>query len=80
MSIDKDPISDKSKHADDIKNSIKELEKELETIQKDCLHAQYEIKNCPSSTSSFSLKKVCKTCSKEIGYPSQDEVDKWANR
>jgi hypothetical protein len=80
MSIDKDPIPDKSKHADDIKNSIKELEKELETIQKDCLHAQYEIKNCPSNTSSFSLKKVCKKCSKEIGYPSQDEVDKWANR
>jgi len=80
MSIDKDQISEKSKHADSIKNSIKELEKELETIQKDCLHHEYEIKNCPTNTSTFSLKKVCRNCSKEIGYPSQDEVDKWASR
>jgi len=25
------------------------------------------------------LRKVCKECQKEIGYPSQDEIDSWAN-
>lgn len=66
------------KHVGEIKESIKVLEKELEVLQNSCVHKEYEVKNCQSENRSFSLRKVCKDCSKEIGYPSQEEIDLWS--
>jgi peptidoglycan hydrolase CwlO-like protein len=61
----------------EIKKTIKELEKEVESIQGECLHNEYEVKNCPTENKSFCLKKVCKNCHKDLGYPSQEEINKW---
>ena len=66
------------KQAQEIKDSIRSLEKELEDIQSSCQHKEYSIKNCQSETRGFSLRRVCKKCSKEIGYPTQEETDSWA--
>jgi hypothetical protein len=65
--------------ANQIKSSIKILEKELVQIQSVCNHPEYEIKNCPSQSSTFQLRKVCKKCTKEIGYPNQEETDSWVS-
>lgn len=62
----------------EIKKVIKDLEKQVESIQSVCSHLEYEIKNCPTQTRTFCLKKICRMCQKEVGYPSQDEIDKWA--
>lgn len=67
-----------SRKIPEIKKIIKDLEKEVELIQSDCIHSEYEIKNSPTQAKSFSLKRVCKNCEKELGYPSQDEIDCWA--
>jgi hypothetical protein len=63
-----------------IVNEIKSLERELEEIQNSCQHQKYSIKNCPSgSDKSFSLKRVCDSCQMDIGYPTQEEINKWMN-
>lgn len=68
---------DISKQANQIQSEIKILEKELIQLQSACNHSEYEIKNCPSQSLSFQLRKVCKKCAKVIGYPSQEETDSW---
>ena len=63
-----------------IVNEIKALEKELEGIQTSCNHQKHSLKNCPSgSDNTFSLRKVCDDCQLEIGYPSQEEINKWVS-
>lgn len=63
-----------------IVNEIKALERELEEIQNSCQHQKYSIKNCPSgSDKSFSLKRVCDSCRMDMGYPTQEEINKWMN-
>ena len=47
-------LPDSSKQALQIKNSINGLEKELDVIQNDCNHPEYEIKNCQSNSIKFS--------------------------
>lgn len=74
-----DTSENRSIQAQKIKNSIKNLEKELYEIQGKCLHREYVILNCQKETSSVLLRKVCKECQKEIGYPSQNEIDSWVN-
>jgi hypothetical protein len=70
--------SDPTQKVSEIKKVIKDLEKQVESIQSDCSHSEYEIKNCPSQTKTFCLKRICKVCQKEVGYPSQEEIDTWA--
>lgn len=63
-----------------IVNEIKALEKELEVIQTTCSHQRNSLKNCPTgSDNTFSLRKVCDDCQLEIGYPSQEEINKWVS-
>jgi hypothetical protein len=68
-----------AKQAEVIKKSIKELEKELDSIQSECNHPEYIIKNCPTQSTTFQLRRVCTKCTKEIGYPSQEEINNWSS-
>jgi hypothetical protein len=66
--------------AQKIIEEIKSLEKELIGIQESCSHPKYTVKNCQdSSTRCFSLKRICDACQSDLGYPSQQETDKWMN-
>ena len=63
-----------------IVKEIKSLEKELEEIQNSCSHLKYSIKNSPmGADNSFSLKRICDCCQLDIGYPTQEEINKWMN-
>lgn len=73
------PQKDRSIQTQQIKNSIKNLEKELHEIQDKCSHKTYVVLNCQKEKSGVLLRKVCEECQKEIGYPSQDEIDSWTN-
>lgn len=72
-------LGDSHKKAKFLKEGIKSLEKELKTIQENCKHQNYKVMNRPTDIITFALRKVCTKCDKEIGYPSQDETDNWAN-
>ena len=62
--------------AQKIIEEIKSLEKELSGLQESCLHPKYTVRNCQDS---FSLKRICDTCHSDLGYPTQQEMDKWMN-
>ncbi len=71
---------DPSASAQRIIKEIKSLEKELTGIQESCSHVKYTVKNSQDShTGGFLLKKVCDSCNLDLGYPTQQEVDKWMN-
>lgn len=71
---------DISRSTKKIVDEIKNLEKELEEIQSSCVHPKYSVKNCPQGLdNSFTLKRVCDECQLEMGYPTQEEVNKWMN-
>ena len=66
--------------AQKIIEEIKTLEKDLIEIQESCAHSKYTVKNCQdSSTRGFCLKRVCDSCQADLGYPTQQETDKWMN-
>lgn len=77
MEIEASDPKDKREQAEKIKSCIRSLEKELETIQENCIHPDYELKNCQTANSGFNLRRVCRTCTKEIGFPSQEEIKQW---
>jgi len=54
---------------------IKETEKQIEDIQKDCEHVR-SVKNI-NATGAADLRVVCSKCQHVIGYPTQEEIDKW---
>lgn len=59
---------------------IKSLEKELEEIQNSCHHSKYSIKNTQTgSDKPFCLKRICDFCQADVGYPTQEEFNKWIN-
>jgi hypothetical protein len=73
-------IQDISSTAKKIVDEIKNLEKELVEIQESCSHPKYTVKNSQiSGDSGFCLRKVCDECRAIIGYPSQEEINRWTN-
>ena len=57
------------KEVKEILDNINKLRKELEVIQEKCTHEEYSIELIEGS-----LRKVCKTCKKNIGYASQEDL------
>ena len=54
----------------EILDKINKLQKELEAIQESCLHEEYSIELIDGS-----LKRVCKSCKKNIGYARQEDLE-----
>ena len=54
------------------KEDIKQLNTALTELQETCTHEETTVKNISDSVAE--LRKVCKTCDKELGYPTQDEI------
>jgi len=65
---------DKVGKVKNIDSQIKKLEKEKQEIQKECRHNSTYIKF--KDGSSVTVKYCCE-CEKEVGYPSQQELDKF---
>lgn len=57
------------KKTNDIDSKIKSLKEELENIQGNCSHKEYEIK----FNEVKEVKKFCKYCKKELNYASDKE-------
>lgn len=54
-----------------IDEKIKDLLSEKLDLQKDCPHKECVIKFAPNTTI---VKKFCKACNVELGYPSEKEI------
>lgn len=59
--------------ANDIKENIKSLKKELLEIQTSCSHEKLILRYNEDSKTVF---KICSECEKIIGYPTKDELEK----
>ena len=67
-----------NKKAKDLENQIKLAKKELDEIQDNCLHKEYEIK--PTGENGRELKRVCKSCKRQVGYPTKQETEDYMNK
>jgi len=63
-----------SKSVSQCKSEIDKLNQKIDKIQDECRHSEHEVK--PISMAPFQVKKVCKVCQADLGYPSKDELKK----
>lgn len=54
------------------KAEIDKLNQLVNDVQKDCRHEEYNVKNV--GTVPVQIKKVCKVCDADLGYPSKEEL------
>jgi len=66
------------KQTTNLEQTIKDTAKELEELQKSCLHPKesHKIKDINPEGSS-DIRKVCGLCNHIMGYPTKDEMDEW---
>ena len=55
------------------------IEKELEQIQAECKHSKQVIKQV-ADESSFTLRHVCESCGKILGWPSSKEIQNFLQK
>ena len=65
------------KQVDTIETTIKQGEKELEQIRKDCNHPaeKISIKNICPGVGASDYRKVCGVCGQNVGYPSPQQIE-----
>ena len=63
----------------ELSNKIDKHRKELDGIRKKCSHDEYklELVHFKRDKNITELKKICKYCSLDIGYPTQKEIKIW---
>ena len=57
-----------------LETEIKRLEKEKTQIQESCTHKETKVKFVEGTNE---MKLHCIVCNKAIGYPSQEQIDKF---
>ena len=64
------------KKSEEIGKKIKDSKQELQDLQENCNHKEYDIRHIEGEHGSVgtSLYKVCKYCKKKLGYPSRDDL------
>ena len=63
--------------ADNLINKISECQRELKKIQDNCTHP---IKDIRFIDPQKGVRYVCRDCKLVLGWPSKDEIDKWASK
>lgn len=56
------------------KAEIEKLSQEVIELQKDCRHDEYDVKNV--AIAPIDLRKVCRCCQLDLGYPSKEDLEK----
>lgn len=63
---------------DQLQNKLKETQKQIEEYQNKCKHEEI-IVNMVGQDSGVQIVKMCKACNKIVGYPTQEETNKFLN-
>ena len=56
------------------RDQIEKLQKEIETLQKICIHEEYYIGIYSWRIGVYERKQICKTCGKVLGDPTYEEL------
>lgn len=56
------------------KREIESINKKIDSIQSNCKHTEYDIKTIGMGP--VKVRKVCKVCDIDLGYPSKEELEK----
>ena len=64
----------------ELSNKIDKHQKELDDVRKECSHDEYKLKlvHLRRDKNLTELKRICRYCNQDIGYPTQDEIKKWS--
>ena len=69
----------KRKEVDKLLSDKWKIEKKLEQIQAECKLSKQVIKQV-ANESSFTLRHVCESCGKSLGYPSSEEIKQYIEK
>lgn len=64
-------MKNEDKKVDHIKKEIKNLENDIEDIQKKCDHVDYTVKFILESRS---VRRICDECERDLGYATTSEL------
>jgi hypothetical protein len=62
----------KRKEVDKLLSDKRNIDKQIEKIQAECKHSKQVIKQV-ADESSFTVRHVCESCGRILGWPSQQE-------
>ena len=65
---------DVSKSVSKFKTEIVKLNEKVNEIQEECKHLEYDVK--PIRGTPIQVKKICKVCQMDLGFPTKDELKK----
>lgn len=60
-----------------LQNELKAKQKEIEEYQNNCKHEEVVVSMIQKEDSGVQLVKLCKSCNKTLGYPTQEEQKKF---
>ena len=69
----------KRREVDKLLSDKRNIERKIEKIQADCKHENIVIKQV-ADESSFTLRHVCESCGKSLGYPSSEEIQNYLEK
>tara|TARA_R100000081_G_C4640829_1_gene77748 strand:+ start:242 stop:460 length:219 start_codon:yes stop_codon:yes gene_type:complete len=67
------------KKVEQLLSDKRNIEKQIEQIQAECKHSKQVIKQV-ADESSFTLRHVCESCGKSLGYPSSEEIKNYLEK
>ena len=65
---------DVSKSVSKFKTEIVKLNEKVNNIQEECKHLEYDVK--PIRGTPIQVKKICKVCQMDLGFPTKEELKK----
>ena len=65
---------DVSKSVSKFKSEIVKLNEKVNEIQEECKHLEYDVKAVRGTP--IQVKKICKVCQMDLGFPTKDELKK----
>jgi hypothetical protein len=70
---------DTRKRVDEIYDTIKSLQEELNKLRSECPHSEYHVGYFSWRPGSMDVVKICNHCNENLGVPTKEEVNEFLN-
>jgi len=67
----------KRREVEQLLSDKREIEQQIDRLQRDCKHEKQVIKQVADERSSFTVRYVCESCGKVLGWPGEKEIKKF---
>ncbi len=64
----------KRREVEQLLSDKREIEQQIDKLQHDCKHEKQVIKQVADERSSFTVRYVCESCGKVLGWPGEKEL------